>query len=209
MRWWTRIWRSADMTRSAAADARGADDLVTLANALAEVSDKDNAVISGMLVAGADGSVLADETREVRSDMVAAMSAIVLGTATQLVEQVRAGEPRGCLFEGSSGHVAVFPLKADTVLVMFSRDDATIGLFNTAARRVLSRLRATVPELALATLGAPREPPGSAISGARKKRGVRPAPTRSGFPAPVDLADIPRIDLSDPAKRQPGGDSPG
>jgi hypothetical protein len=51
----------------AAADARGADDLVALADALGEVSDKDDAVISGMLVAPVDLTDLRRSTCPIRT----------------------------------------------------------------------------------------------------------------------------------------------
>jgi uncharacterized protein len=44
----------------------------------------------------------------------------------------------------SPGHVAVFPLEANLLLVVFGQKDVTMGLFNVAARGVLSRLREAI-----------------------------------------------------------------
>jgi predicted regulator of Ras-like GTPase activity (Roadblock/LC7/MglB family) len=124
------------MTRSAAPA-----DLGVLAETLREVTAQDDAILGGVLVAGTDGLVLSAETPGVEVDTVAAMSAVVAGIAARLIERVGVGESKACLFEGSSGHVAVFPMKDDMVLVVFSKDEVTTGLFNLAARNVLSRLR--------------------------------------------------------------------
>jgi predicted regulator of Ras-like GTPase activity (Roadblock/LC7/MglB family) len=124
------------MTKSAAPA-----DLAVLAETLREVTAQDDAILGGVLVAGADGLVLSAETPGVEVDTVAAMSAVVAGIAGKLIERAGVGESKACLFEGSSGHVAVFPMKDDMVLAVFSKDEVTTGLFNLAARNVLSRLR--------------------------------------------------------------------
>jgi predicted regulator of Ras-like GTPase activity (Roadblock/LC7/MglB family) len=124
------------MTKSAAPA-----DLAVLAETLREVTAQDDAILGGVLVAGADGLVLSAETPGVEVDTVAAMSAVVAGIAAKLIERAGVGESKACLFEGSSGHVAVFPMKDDMVLAVFSKDEVTTGLFNLAARNVLSRLR--------------------------------------------------------------------
>lgn len=122
---------------SAAAPA----ELAVLAEALRAVSAQDDAILGGVLVAGADGLVLSAETPGVQVDTVAAMAAVVAGIAAKLIERAGVGESKACLFEGSSGHVAVFPMKDDMVLAVFSKYEVTTGLFNLAARGVLSRLR--------------------------------------------------------------------
>lgn len=129
------------MTRSAAPA-----DLAVLAEALREATAQDDAILCGVLVAGADGLVLSTETPGVEVDTVAAMSAVVAGIAAKLIARAGVGESKACLFEGSSGHVAVFPMKDDMVLAVFSKDEVTTGLFNLAARNVLSRLRKALAE---------------------------------------------------------------
>lgn len=135
------------MTRPAApAGARGPADLAALTAALREVSGEDDAVIGGALLASADGLLLAAEARGAQVDTVSAMSAITVGIVAQLLEQAGVGETKACLFEGSSGHVAVFPLKGDVVLVVISQKEVTMGLFSLAARGALSRIRAAMGE---------------------------------------------------------------
>lgn len=130
------------MTRSATpAGSRSQAGLAVLAAALREVSAEDDAILGGVLVAGADGLVLAEETPDMQVETVAAIAAVVAGLAGKLIERAGVGESKTCLFEGSSGHVAVFPMKDDMVLAVFSKSEVTTGLFNLAARGVLSRLR--------------------------------------------------------------------
>jgi predicted regulator of Ras-like GTPase activity (Roadblock/LC7/MglB family) len=119
-------------------------DKAALTEALRKASGEFDTVADGMVVASADGLVLAAETREIQADTVAAMAVIVSGIATQLVEQAGVGESTACLFESTSGHVAVFPLTADMVVVVFGPDKVNAGMFNLAARGVLSRLQEVV-----------------------------------------------------------------
>jgi predicted regulator of Ras-like GTPase activity (Roadblock/LC7/MglB family) len=142
---------------AALAGDRSAADLAALADALHEVSGDDDAILGGMLVTGADGLVLATEARGLEVDTVAAMTAVVAGIAAKLLERAGVGESKTCLFEGASGHVAVFPMKDDMVLTVFSKYEVTTGLFNLAARNVLARLRKALaqPPAAPATAAAP------------------------------------------------------
>jgi uncharacterized protein len=137
-----------------------------LAAALREVSAEDDAILGGVLVAGADGLVLAEETPDMQVDTVAAIAAVVAGLAGKLIERAGVGESKTCLFEGSSGHVAVFPMKDDMVLAVFSKSEVTTGLFNLAARGVLSRLRKALaletPITELTDDEPPGEPPSTA-----------------------------------------------
>lgn len=133
------------MTRSATPAGRGVSvDKAALTEALRKASGEFDTVADGMVVASADGLVLAAETREIQADTVAAMAVIVSGIATQLVEQAGVGESTACLFESTAGHVAVFPLTADMVVVVFGPNKVNAGMFNLAARGVLSRLQEVV-----------------------------------------------------------------
>lgn len=147
-----------------------------LTTVLAELGDEYRSVIKGVLVASSDGSSLVGGTPVGQADLVASMSALASGTAAGIVDQVAAGQYAGCLIEGSSGYVAVYPLAPYLVLVMISHDDVTPGLFMTTTKTVLARLRpvAARTETRPTARPAPVAPPGLAVS----------------------LKDIPRIDLS-------------
>ena len=126
---------------AASAGARRSGDLLDVVeDALLAVTGSD-ANVYGMLVASADGLVLASDTRDVHVDTVAAMAAAAASIAGQFTNQADVGESRASIFEGSSGYVGVFPVETSVLLVVFGQKDMTMGLFNVAARNALSRFR--------------------------------------------------------------------
>jgi predicted regulator of Ras-like GTPase activity (Roadblock/LC7/MglB family) len=148
-------------------------DLTALAAALREVKGKSDPILGGMLVAGADGLVLCAETCGTQVDMLGVMVAVAAGIANQIVAHAGVGESMACLFEGSSGHVAVFPLEANTVLVVFGQGEVSTGRFNLAARGTLFRLREAI------THGT--EPDGNPSSSSSPEDDHRPAMSRVTF----------------------------
>ena len=133
------VWSTVD------ADRQGSDGelLAVFENALNSVSGKD-ANVYGMLLASADGRVLASDIRDVVVDTVAAMAAAAASIATQFTGQADVGESKASLFEGSSGYVGVFPVESSVLMVVFGRKDMTMGLFNVAARNALTRMRKAI-----------------------------------------------------------------
>lgn len=119
---------------------RSGDLLDVVEDALLAVTGSDTNVY-GMLVASADGLVLASDTRDVHVDTVAAMAAAAASIAGQFTNQADVGESTASIFEGSSGYVGVFPVEPSVLLVVFGQKDMTMGLFNVAARNALSRFR--------------------------------------------------------------------
>jgi predicted regulator of Ras-like GTPase activity (Roadblock/LC7/MglB family) len=110
--------------------------------ALHEIRDKvDRANITGLLLASRDGLLLASDTQEIEDDSVAAMAAASVGLAAKFVGQAGLGEARGAMFQGSLGHVCVFPVQGPVLLVVFARPDTTMGLFNVVARQALTLLQ--------------------------------------------------------------------
>ena len=99
--------------------------------------------VSGLLVATRDGLVLCSDTQDIEEGSVAAMAAAAIGLATQFTRQAKVGAPRAAMFEGSSGHVGVFPVEG-SILVVFGEPDITMGLFNVAARQALSLLQQAI-----------------------------------------------------------------
>jgi predicted regulator of Ras-like GTPase activity (Roadblock/LC7/MglB family) len=157
----------------------------SLTTALREVGEEHESVIAGMLVANGDGEPLGVEARLAEVDLVASMSVVAADTAARIAAEAGVGQYTTCLIEGTSGHVTVHPLAADTVLVLFGRHGVTPGRLATTAKRVLPRLREVAAEVR-----APGEPD---------------LPPDATLPAPVRLDDLPRIDLSpvDDGRPQP------
>ncbi|MEV7092252.1 roadblock/LC7 domain-containing protein [Amycolatopsis sp. NPDC051045] len=112
------------------------------AKALQEIRDEvDRVNITGLLLASRDGLLLCSDTQEIEDDSVAAMAAASVGLATRFVGQAGLGETRGAMFQGSLGHVCVFPVQGSILLVVFARPDTTMGLFNVVARHALTLLQ--------------------------------------------------------------------
>ncbi|WP_103334769.1 roadblock/LC7 domain-containing protein [Amycolatopsis sp. CA-126428] len=117
-------------------------EAAAVAKALAEIRDKvDRANITGLLLASRDGLLLASDTQEIEDDSVAAMAAAAVGLAARFIDQAGLGEARGAMFQGSLGHVCVFPVQGAVLLVLFARPDTTMGLFNVVARQALALLQ--------------------------------------------------------------------
>jgi len=117
-------------------------EAAAVAVALQEIRDKvDRANITGLLLASRDGLLLASDTQEIEDDSVAAMSAAAVGLAARFIDQAGLGEARGAMFQGSLGHVCVFPVQGSILLVLFARPDTTMGLFNVVAKQALALLQ--------------------------------------------------------------------
>jgi uncharacterized protein len=119
------------------------DLLAVVEEALRDVREKD-ANIYGMLVASADGLVLANDTRDIQVDTVAAMAAAAASIATQFTDQADVGESKASIFQGATGYVGVYPVEPNVLLVVFGQKDLTMGLFNVAARNALSGLQQAI-----------------------------------------------------------------
>lgn len=118
-------------------------DLSVMDDALHAVSGRD-VNIYGMLVASADGLVLATDMSDIHVDTVAAMAAAAASIAVQFTDQADIGESKASIFEGASGYVAVFPVETSVLAVVFGQKDLTMGMFNIAARNALTQLQAAI-----------------------------------------------------------------
>jgi len=124
---------------------RRSSDQAVVGDALRSMSGKDTN-IEGMLVASSDGLLLADDTRQVHTETLAAMAAAAASIASQFTAQAHVGDPKGSMFEGSSGHVGVFPVEPRVLLVVLGRKDTTMGMFNIAAKKAVTRLQQSLAE---------------------------------------------------------------
>lgn len=117
----------------------------TATEALHEIHGRiDPIAISGVLVATRDGLVLSALTRDVENESVAAMAAAAAGLATQFTAHANVGGPRVVFFEGDTGQVGVFSVDAETLLVVFSERNTTMGMFNVAAKQALALLQQAI-----------------------------------------------------------------
>lgn len=117
----------------------------TVTEALHEIHENIDAnAISGVLVATRDGLVLSARTRDIENESIAAMAAAAAGLAAQFTARAKVGGPRVVFFEGDTGQVGVFSVDVDTLLVVFSERDTTMGMFNVAAKQALALLQQAI-----------------------------------------------------------------
>ncbi|MCP2242104.1 hypothetical protein LX86_000825 [Lentzea aerocolonigenes] len=117
----------------------------TVTEALQEIHGHiDPVTINGVLAATRDGLVLCALTRGIENESVAAMAAAAAGLAAQFIARAKVGDPRVVFFEGDSGQVGVFSVDADTLLVVFSKPNTTMGMFNVAAKQALALLQEAI-----------------------------------------------------------------
>lgn len=117
----------------------------TVTEALHEIHGSiDPNAVNGVLAATRDGLVLCALTRDVENESVAAMAAAAAGLAAQFTRHAKVGGPRVVFFEGDTGQVGVFSVDADTLLVVFSERDTTMGMFNVAAKQALALLQQAI-----------------------------------------------------------------
>ncbi|KJK48390.1 hypothetical protein UK23_17100 [Lentzea aerocolonigenes] len=113
-----------------------------MTEALHQIHDRiDTVAINGVLVVTRDGVVLCALTRDVENESVAAMAAAAAGLAAQFSARAGIGGPRGVFVEGDTGQVGVFPVDTNTVLVVLSARNTTMGMYNVAAKQVLALLQ--------------------------------------------------------------------
>jgi predicted regulator of Ras-like GTPase activity (Roadblock/LC7/MglB family) len=137
---------TGDTAQSGAPEGdRWASERALVGEALRRVSGQDTNV-QGMLVASSDGLLLADDTDEVHVETVAAMAAAAASIAAQFTAQAEVGDPKGAMFEGSTGHVGVFPVEPRVLLVVLGRKDTTMGMFNIAAKKAVADLQQSMAQ---------------------------------------------------------------
>jgi predicted regulator of Ras-like GTPase activity (Roadblock/LC7/MglB family) len=116
-----------------------------MTEALQEIHDRiDTVAINGVLVVTRDGVVLCALTRDIENESVAAMAAAAAGLAAQFISRAKVGDPRVVFFEGDSGQVGVFTVDTDTLLVVFSKPNTTMGMFTVAAKHALALLQEAI-----------------------------------------------------------------
>ncbi|MGQ7749848.1 roadblock/LC7 domain-containing protein [Streptomyces sp. WC2508] len=138
--------------------------------------------LSGALVAGIDGLVLAHDTADVALERVAALTAAALGVATRMTEATGRGGFGELLVRGESGCIASYAAGPSAVLTLLAEDGADVAALHLEGRRAGDRI-------------------GELIDAARR-RAARPAP-----PA-LAPGQQPRSQPPQPSRQQPGSQPP-
>lgn len=97
-------------------------------------------LLSGALVAGTDGIVLAHDTPDVEPEEVAALTATALGVAVRMMEATGRGDFDGLLVQGGSGRVASYAAGPSAVLTLLADKGIDIDTLHSEGRRSAARI---------------------------------------------------------------------
>ncbi|MFF2013471.1 roadblock/LC7 domain-containing protein [Streptomyces sp. NPDC058195] len=101
-------------------------------------------MVSGSLVAGTDGLVLAHDAPEIEPDTVAALTASALGVAVRMTEAADRGGFGEFLVRGESGCLAAYAAGDSAVLTLFAEDRIDIDRLRAEGRRAAARIGALI-----------------------------------------------------------------
>ncbi|MEU8648374.1 roadblock/LC7 domain-containing protein [Streptomyces sp. NPDC048737] len=130
--------------------------------------------LTGALVAGVDGLVLAHDTPGVEAEGVAALTATALAVAVRLADTTGQGDFRELLVRGVYGYVATYAAGESAVLTVLAQDRVNVGRLHLESRRSGIRVGELVDAAERARAPAPAVP---AATRARSVRTPRPTTT--------------------------------
>jgi uncharacterized protein len=96
--------------------------------------------LTGALVSGVDGSVLAQDTPGVDPDAMAALTATAHGAARQLADATGQGEFRELLVRGMYGYASAHAAGGGAVLTLLAQDRVHLGRLLLEGRRAAARI---------------------------------------------------------------------
>ncbi|MGR3933817.1 roadblock/LC7 domain-containing protein [Streptomyces sp. BRA346] len=137
--------------------------------------------LTGALAASADGLVLAQDTRGVEPEGVAALTAAALGIALRLTDATGQGGFRELLLRSDRGYVATYAAGPSAVLTLLAEGQVNVGRLHLEGRRSSSRVGELLQATARVSAQQPDRPRGqpSATPGAPPLP-VRPTSPRAG-----------------------------
>lgn len=97
-------------------------------------------LLSGALVAGIDGLVLAHDTPDVAPERVAALTAAAIGVATRMTEATGRGGFDELLVRGESGCIASYAAGPSAVLTLLAEDGVDAAALHLEGRRAGDRI---------------------------------------------------------------------
>ncbi|MFH9859705.1 roadblock/LC7 domain-containing protein [Streptomyces sp. NPDC017202] len=130
--------------------------------------------LTGALVAGVDGLVLAHDTPGVEAEGVAALTATALAVAVRLADTTGQGDFRELLVRGVYGYVATYAAGENAVLTVLAQDRVNVGRLHLESRRSGARVGELVDAAERARAPAPAAP---AVTRTRSARASRPTTT--------------------------------
>jgi predicted regulator of Ras-like GTPase activity (Roadblock/LC7/MglB family) len=106
--------------------------------------------ITGTAVASRDGLIIRDDTGGVDPDNLAALTATALALAQRLVSEAGQGTLREAVTRSSGGHVAIYAVGANAVLVLLGDEGLDITRLHYESRATIDTIEAL---LALSSSG--------------------------------------------------------
>lgn len=98
--------------------------------------------ITGTAVASRDGLIIRDDTDGVDPGNLAALTAIALALAQRLVSEAGQGTLREAVTRSSGGHVAIYAVGANAVLVLLGDEGLDIARLHYESRATIDTIEA-------------------------------------------------------------------
>ncbi|RNF84001.1 roadblock/LC7 domain-containing protein [Streptomyces botrytidirepellens] len=116
--------------------------------------------LTGALAAGVDGLVLAQDSRGVEPEGVAALTAAALGIALRLTDATGQGGFRELLVRSDRGYLATYAAGPSAVLTLLAEGQVNVGRLHLEGRRSSSRISELLQATAQVTAQQPDRPRG-------------------------------------------------
>ncbi|MFI0818181.1 roadblock/LC7 domain-containing protein [Streptomyces sp. NPDC021098] len=141
--------------------------------------------LTGALAASVDGLVLAQDSRGVEPEGVAALTAAALGIALRLTDATGQGGFRELLVRSDHGYVATYAAGPSAVLTLLAEGQVNVGRLHLEGRRSSSRISELL-EAGVPQPDRPRQQPSATTD--PPPLPVRPTSKRTGGAAPHHTA---------------------
>lgn len=112
---------------------------MTVQAVLAELRDRVTG-LTDAAVASVDGMLIASDTAEVRPDVLAAMAAAALGLGKSTGQEVGMGELREVVTRCQRGHIVVYAVGSNNLLVVLGDEGLDISRLHLQSRPAVIRL---------------------------------------------------------------------
>ena len=137
--------------------------------------------ITGTAVASRDGLIVREDTGGVDPDNLAALAATWLALAQRMSNEVGQGTLREAMTRSSGGHVAIYAIGAQAVLVVIGDEGLDIIRLQREAQAALDAIRALIAD---------KSPHARAFLGEREGDGVQREADARSHHGPVDADEL-------------------
>lgn len=96
--------------------------------------------VDGVLLASADGLLVASAAVDAEPDTLAALCSATAGLSTQFAGMLDMSPVTTTVIQAAGGCIAVHPLPGTAILLLYTRDPANVALLHLAVRQTSVRL---------------------------------------------------------------------